>query len=239
MSRLFLVRHGQASFLEADYDKLSPLGEIQSRLLGKFWAARKIRFDRVATGPRARQKNTARIVTGAYRQARQPFPEAFVVPEFDEYDGEGLLRRALPQLLESDEKIRGLYRSFQASSAPAERSKQLQKLLEVVVIDWVNGGLVVPGIETWPEFRDRVNNGLTQFISQCGHGVTGAIFCSGGPIAIAVERALHLQPLDTLRIMWISRNASCTDFLFSGDRFTLSAFNSHPHLDDASLLTYR
>jgi broad specificity phosphatase PhoE len=239
LSRLFLVRHGQASFLEADYDKLSPLGETQSRLLGEFWAKRKMRFDHVAAGPRARQKDTARIVGEAYRDAGVSFPETIVMPEFDEYDGEVLLRRALPQLLESHETVRGLYRSFENSSTPSERSKQLQKLLEVVVIDWVNGDLVVPGVEPWPEFRARVNKGLSQFISRCGHGVSAAIFCSGGPVAIAVERALHLLPLDTLRVMWMSRNGSYTDFLYSGERFTLSAFNSYPHLDDASLLTYR
>jgi broad specificity phosphatase PhoE len=239
LSRLFLVRHGQASFLEADYDKLSPLGETQSRLLGEFWAKRKMRFDHVAAGPRARQKDTARIVGEAYRDAGVSFPETIVMPEFDEYDGEGLLRRALPQLLESNETVRGLYRLFENSSTPSERSKQLQKLLEVVVIDWVNGDLLAPGVEPWPEFHARVNKGLSQFISRCGHGVSAAIFCSGGPIAIAVERALHLLPLDTLRVMWMSRNGSYTDFLFSGERFTLSAFNSYPHLDDASLLTYR
>ena len=239
MSRLVLVRHGQASFLEADYDKLSPLGEAQSRLLGDYWAKRNVLFDRLATGPRARQKDTAKIVAESYRQAGVPFPETIVMPEFDEYDGEALLRRALPQLLESHETVRDLFRSFENSPTPSERSKQLQKLLEIIVIDWVNGDLVVPEVESWAEFRGRVNRGISQFISQCGHGARAAIFCSGGPIAIAVERALHLLPLDTLRVMWMSRNASYTDFLFSGNRFTLSAFNAFPHLDDDSLLTYR
>ncbi|MFZ3216575.1 MAG: histidine phosphatase family protein [Candidatus Acidiferrales bacterium] len=239
MSRLFLVRHGQASFLEANYDKLSPLGETQSRLLGEFWAKRNMLFGQAATGPRARQKDTARIVAESYRHASVSFPETIVMPEFDEYDGEGLLRHALPQLLESHETVRDLYRSFETLSTPSERSKQLQKLLEIIVIDWVNGDLVVPDVESWAEFRVRVNKGLSQFISQCGHGASAAIFCSGGPIAIAVERALHLSPLDTLRVMWMSHNGSYTNFLFSGDRFTLSAFNVYPHLDDASLLTFR
>jgi hypothetical protein len=37
----------------------------------------------------------------------------------------------------------------------------------------------------------------------------------------------------------MSRNASLTGFLASGERFTLSTFNAHPHLDEDSLLTYR
>ena len=38
MSRLFVIRHGQASFLADDYDQLSPLGEEQGRALGAYWA---------------------------------------------------------------------------------------------------------------------------------------------------------------------------------------------------------
>ena len=69
MSRLFLIRHGQASFLERNYDKLSPKGEQQSRMLGEYWAGLKLRFDRVYSGPRVRQRETARIVGEAYRAA--------------------------------------------------------------------------------------------------------------------------------------------------------------------------
>ncbi|MGH9676067.1 MAG: phosphoglycerate mutase family protein, partial [Candidatus Acidiferrum sp.] len=49
MGRLVLVRHGQASFLQQDYDKLSELGEKQSRLLGEYWVRHKTRFDRVCS----------------------------------------------------------------------------------------------------------------------------------------------------------------------------------------------
>jgi hypothetical protein len=37
----------------------------------------------------------------------------------------------------------------------------------------------------------------------------------------------------------MSRNASFTTFLASRERFTLSAFNAHPHLEGDALLTYR
>jgi hypothetical protein len=66
-----------------------------------------------------------------------------------------------------------------------------------------------------------------------------AIFTSGGPLSVVAQRALHLSAQDTLRIAWMARNSSFSEFLFSGDRLTLSSFNSFPHLDDDSLLTYR
>ena len=37
---MLLVRHGQASWFEENYDRLSSVGEAQSRLLGELWAAR-------------------------------------------------------------------------------------------------------------------------------------------------------------------------------------------------------
>jgi hypothetical protein len=54
-----------------------------------------------------------------------------------------------------------------------------------------------------------------------------------------MRRALHLSAEDTLRLTWMSRNASVSEFLASGERFTLSTFNAHPHLDGDGLLTYR
>ena len=38
MSTLYLIRHGQASYGEADYDRLSPRGIEQARAIGR-WAA--------------------------------------------------------------------------------------------------------------------------------------------------------------------------------------------------------
>src|SRR5437879_1752769 len=58
---MFLIRHAQASFLEGNYDKLSTIGEIQAHRLGEFWASRQMVLDRVYSGPRVRQLNTASI----------------------------------------------------------------------------------------------------------------------------------------------------------------------------------
>src|SRR5215467_9215028 len=102
MSRLFLVRHGQASFLERNYDKLSTRGEQQSRILGEYWAGLNVRFDRVFSGPRVRQRETARIVGEACKSAGVHWPEPIVLETFDEFQAELVIERSLPALLESD-----------------------------------------------------------------------------------------------------------------------------------------
>src|SRR5262249_43768905 len=106
MSRLFLVRHGQATFLESNYDKLSPRGEKQSRTLGEYWAGLGLRFDHVYSGPRVRQRETARIAGEAYESAGIPWPEPKVLESFDEFQAEIVMQRSLPALLDEDADIR-------------------------------------------------------------------------------------------------------------------------------------
>jgi broad specificity phosphatase PhoE len=239
MSRLFLVRHAQASFLEQTYDKLSALGEVQSSLLGEFWARHQLAFDRVCSGPCLRQKDTATIVAAGYRKANLAFPEIQVMPEFDEYQGEAVLEGSLSALLESDREISILHDAFQASHDPQSRRRTFQKLFEAVIEKWVDGKIPSNSVEPWRDFASRVNAGLTKFLSSAAQNERIAIFTSGGPIGLAVQRALDLTAQNTLRVSWMAQNCSFSEFLYSKDRFTMSSFNSAPHLDDPSLQTYR
>jgi broad specificity phosphatase PhoE len=239
MGTLFLVRHAQASFLEQNYDKLSKLGEKQARILGEHWARRKVLFDRVCVGPCVRQCDTLKIVGDAYGAAGLKFPEPVMLPEFDEYQAEAVLRGGLPGLLESDPCIRDLHSAFQASSDSGGQRATFQKLFAAVIGEWVRGVICPPGVETWLEFCSRVNSGLTKFLSSGGHGERVAVFTSGGPIAVAMQRALQLSPERTFEVSWMSRNSSWSEFLYSAERFTLSAFNVHGHIDDSAMLTYR
>jgi broad specificity phosphatase PhoE len=239
MSRLFLVRHAQASFLEQTYDKLSALGETQAHLLGEFWARHKLVFDRVCSGPCVRQKDTATIVAAAYRKMNLAFPDLLVMPELDEYQGEAVLESSLSALLESDREISALHNAFQASNDPQSRRRTFQKLFEAVIGKWVDGQIPTSSVEPWRDFTSRVNTGLTTFLGAGGSSERVAIFTSGGPIGVAVQRALDLSPQNTLRVSWMAQNCSFSEFLYSSDRFTMSSFNSVPHLDDSSQQTYR
>jgi broad specificity phosphatase PhoE len=239
MGRLILVRHAQASFLQQNYDKLSALGEAQACLLGEYWAQRTVIFDRVYTGPRVRQIDTAKLVSDEYRKSGLESPTPRVLPEFDEYQAEAVLERGLPQLLETRAGIRELHRAFQTSASSSQRPSNFQKLLEAVTAEWVRGTIPLPGVEPWPEFCSRVNLGLSKIVANGGRGEEVAIVTSGGPIAVAMQRALNLSPQHALQVSWMSRNCSWSEFLYAGDRFTLSAFNTHPHLNDSAMLTYR
>src|SRR5580658_2188945 len=112
MSHIILARHGQASFLGSDYDKLCAKGETQARLLGEYWSCRRVVFSSAYSGPRLRQRETARIVAEAYRSAGVDFPETVVMSEFDEYQAEAVLRKCLPQLLRENAEIKELRHAY-------------------------------------------------------------------------------------------------------------------------------
>jgi len=239
MGRLFLVRHAQASFLSQNYDQLSSTGETQARLLGEYWAQRKLSFARACSGPAARHQRTAQIVREAYQRAGLHFPRLNVIEEFGEFQGEAVLARSLPGLFDHNANIREMHIAMQNSSSDIEKRANFQRMFEAVISMWVNGEIAPDGVESWEEFCDRVHRGLSDFLAQSAKGEVSVIFTSGGPISVAMQRALHLSAPDTLRIAWMPRNCAFSEFLFSKDRFMLSTFNTFPHLDDDSLWTYR
>jgi broad specificity phosphatase PhoE len=239
MSRIILVRHAQASFLEPVYDKLCATGELQARLLGEYWARRGVFFSSACSGPRVRQVQTARMVEEAYRKLGSAFPELTVMNEFDEYPAEAVMKIGLPQMLEKSPEVNDLHRAFERAKDTDERKRSFQQMFEAVIGMWVSGELVVEDVESWQDFCARVDRGITTIVNSATPAGDSIIVTSGGPIGVAMRRALHLSHPDTLQLTWMSRNASFTEFLSSGSRFTLRAFNAHPHLEDESLLTFR
>ena len=239
MSSLFLVRHGQASFLERDYDKLSAKGEQQSRMLGEYWAGLKLGFDQVYSGPKIRQRETARLVGEAYKSAGLPWPEPVVLPEFDEFQAEIVMERSLPALIESDSDIQRMHQAFKGAQTRPEQFKTFQRIFEVVIGRWADGKLPLDGIEPWADFSARVQRGLAKFPANGKRGQRIAIFSSGGPVGVAMQRALDLSTEATLKAAWMVRNCSYSEFLFSAGRFTLSSYNATPHFTDPEFLTHR
>jgi broad specificity phosphatase PhoE len=238
VGRLLLVRHGQARFLSADYDSLSPLGGQQATLLGDYWIKLGFRFDRIYSGTHKRQRDTADLVGDAYRRAHVPCPEPILVPGLEEFYGEQVVKKCLPELLLTNEEIRTRYQAFKAAGTEGERFRQFQRVFVLICEMWIHGELKAEGIETWTDFTQRVNAAISQ-ITANSRGQHLAVFTSGGVIALALQRALTISTEHTLALAWKVRNTGWSEFLFSEGRFTLSLFNAVSHLDDTSMWTYR
>lgn len=89
MAKLFIVRHGQASFGQANYDQLSELGWQQARWLGEYFAERELNFHRVVAGDLQRQQDTAKGVLEGMAHAGI---DVSTHPGLNEYDGEMMYR---------------------------------------------------------------------------------------------------------------------------------------------------
>lgn len=239
MGVLILVRHGQASFLADDYDKLSPLGEDQARRLGAYLTRHKVIFHRVCTGLLERQRRTAQLVGEVYADAGLPWPEPELVDGLVEFQAEPLAIHLLPQLMKAEERVHSWMHSFEQSNDVAEKARFFQKAFEVLMVKWVRGDYGAHEIEPWEAFSERVNKALQSMMNGQPSGQRIVAFTSGGVTAVAVQRALQTTPEATMQLAWMLRNAALTEFLFTKGRFTLSSFNDVPHLPDPQLWTFR
>lgn len=239
MSELILVRHGQANFLGDDYDRLSERGVEQSRRLGQYWAGRRTAFDAVYTGPRLRQKGTAVEVGREMLSAGLGWPEPIVLDELDEYDSDGVLRVFVPMLARREDRIARLAEAHARASGDAERRRTFQLLFEAVTARWVRGEVESSEVESWADFTSRVEGGLRRAMAGEGKGRRIAVFTSGGPISVAVQRAVRAPSEMAIEFNWRILNASLTGVVFSGERIALDCFNALPHIDDPALRTYR
>jgi broad specificity phosphatase PhoE len=238
MSTLFLVRHGQASFLSSDYDRLSPAGEEQAKKLGLWLAKTGQRIDSVFTGPRVRQRRTAEIAGETYAASNVgAYPDPVLVPELDEYQAEDLLKRYLADV-RHDDPLAGHVRAFHEAIEFRERVRHADRLLGALLRRWVDGEVVTEGIETFAEFRARVARALDT-VTATGGGRTVLAFTSGGFIGAAVANVLRADDHAAVDLGLMCHNAAYAEIVWTGARRSLRHFNAKPHLDDPGAWTHR
>ena len=239
MSRLVIVRHGQASFLADDYDVLSPHGETQASKLGDYWTGIGLNFDAVFTGPRIRQQRTSDLAGQRLQDADLSYPDAVELPAWDEHQVDRLMLDHGPEIVEMYREIGPLLKAAQAEGTHHERAQRFQRVFEATAARWVAGDEFPAEVESWIEFRQRVNDSLTEIMRSAGRGSTVAVFTSVGPVTVALQRAVGCDDMTALTTGWRVWNCSLTEFAFSGDRFTLDRFNALPHLPNPGDWTYR
>jgi broad specificity phosphatase PhoE len=204
MSTLVLVRHAQATTFEKDSDRLSAVGEQQAIALGEFWKARNVRFDEVYSGTLKRHTRTAELAGFGQFESR---------PEFNEYDANGILG---------------------AARRDVKDNRELQKLFDEMVPQWIAGTLPFSGVETWQAFRERVQRGFRGIVEAERPSRRVVVFTSGGPIGVAVQTVVGAKEPMAMELNWRIRNCSLTEFIFTRSRVSLDTFNATPHLKEVT-----
>lgn len=230
VSTLYLIRHGQASFGTAHYDRLSALGREQVTHLREHLRMLGTAPGILWSGSLRRQIDTAAIL--AEGSGVQPQTDL----AFDEYRAEPLIKAWLAR------QATGTIAPAVLSAPHSVPAREYQRMLESAGLAWVAGELDDAAPERWPAFRARVTQGLDALLENAGRGRRIALCTSAGVIGAAVGHLLGLDDRQSLRLSWSVRNASVTTVLFDAQRSSVSTFNGLAHLERPGLeqlITYR
>jgi broad specificity phosphatase PhoE len=229
MGAIYLIRHGQASFGTGDYDQLSPLGHQQASVLGQALQLRAVKPDLVVCGSMRRHRETAEGCLAAMNlQTAQQRDAAW-----NEYDHEAVVNALHPRFVD-----KALMHTELARSANPRRA--FQDIFSEAMRRWATGRHDADYVESWQDFRSRVDGALQRLHAQLGRSQTAVVFTSGGPISAVAGRLLGLDDERTLRLNWTLANAAVTKLIYSERSLYLSSLNEHAHFEAASaLISYR
>jgi broad specificity phosphatase PhoE len=222
MSKILLVRHGQASFGADDYDNLSDLGHEQSRILGAALAARGISADLVVAGQMKRHDQTAvGVLAGSGWSG-----DVAVDGGWNEFDHVQVLGvHAEPSTVEGEDEKAAFQRWFEEATRR-----------------WTTGADEASYDEPFAAFGARVDAAMERLVSSLPHSGTAVVLTSGGAIAWTAATLLADDPAVRselwLRLNPVSVNSGVTTLVRGRRGTTLVAFNAHDHLSP-DLLTYR
>jgi broad specificity phosphatase PhoE len=214
MPIVLLVRHGQASFGSADYDRLSDLGRRQAEATGRWLRERGLRRPVAVHGSLLRQRDTAALALAAAGHEVRPRTD----PRWDEYDHIDLVRR---------------YGAAQDAPEPRS-SREFQVLLDSALTAWVEHG----DEGGWPAFTNGVGDALRELAAGLEEGQDAVVFTSAGVIAAACAQLRGTGAAGLVALNRVAVNGAVTKLAAGRSGLALLSFNEHSHLD-GDLLTYR
>jgi len=256
MINIYLIRHGQASFAEQDYDKLSKKGIEQSKILGQHWQ----KLASTETPPNRHYYSGSLL---RHEQTAEHFFEGMNEGFNNEKSGlkntpSGLITHAGFNEL-NHEDILSCYnenwRSFQqmcagiADSTSIEKSdkndKQNQQLFKQAFTQamqrWVSGDFDDEYQESWSQFKQRCLSALEDAIAQTNTIALPdeepvirkelVIFTSGGVIGVLLGHILHLDDSKMLQISQQLVNSSVSKVISTSDGLRLNYLNNYSHLE--------
>jgi broad specificity phosphatase PhoE len=237
MTTLHVIRHGKAMAGAAQYDQLHAMGQKQARLLGEHLRATSAHFDAVYCGPLARQLDTLAHMREAAGSVGAAWPPAIILAGLSEAPIEPLARHCMTERLATDVKLQAIFAEHHFGKRALGDTAFLEAVLAYVVDLWVSGAVTLPGIETAPEFGQRVRSALDQILQGGEEGRQVAVVTSNGVIGWFAGYAQSEAEAERACLLRRLFNASVSRFTEKGGRLELSAWNFIDHLVDSELRT--
>lgn len=230
MGAIYLVRHGQASFGKADYDKLSETGVEQATVLGRALRVRIPVLDAAYSGTMHRHRQTAEHCLAAFGQEA----ELRIDAGFNEFDHEEVVQRLKPAYAD-----RAMMMADMARSPNPRRA--FQQVFEEAVARWLGGQHDAEYAESWPAFKTRCVTALYNAVEGLGSSKTALAFTSGGTITAICQHLLKIPDEHAFRLNHTLANAGVTKVIYGDRGMYLSTVNEHAHFEGAlrELITYR
>lgn len=212
MAEFYTVRHGQASFGAADYDRLSDLGWRQARWLGEHWCAAGTRFDRILCGDLRRHRETAQ---GICEGMDLDVSRVELAPQLNEFDFHSVTRS---------------YGERDPQSVPGEGAgrSDYYRFLKKAMLAWAEGE--ISPVESWQAFEQRIGEAL-KLIGDSPRGAKTLVISSGGAIAMMVRQVLGAHAETVTRLNMQIKNTAVSRFFCGADSISLHSFNHVPHLE--------
>lgn len=233
MARIYLVRHGQANSLGAEYDQLTDLGHKQAFLLGEYFVRMRMEFDFVASGTLKRQKQTLDGMLNPLRSEGTCFPAPLELDELNEFDP-GLWLHIAQKIRKEDAefaKTLERYKALQSAGRPSSR-EIFYKLIQRVLKEWVEGIHDEP--YSFDQYKQKVVNVLNRIPMDAGSILLST---SSTPVAVLSGLSLRLAKADFLPLMRFISNTSLNIFEWKDGQIAPISLNSYPHIQDPDLMS--
>lgn len=225
-ARLVLLRHGQGSLGSEDYDRLSPIGREQSRLLGQRLAVELDQGWPAWSGSLRRHRQTLNALPAR--------AEAYIDPDLNEYRVAELIKNALAQAVELNLDVP----PEQAFADPVVFLQTFLDWFPVVLEEWQTGRLVDADNGTWLDFRRRVLAPIHRWQPQLQAGRDIVVVSSAGVISTLAAELLREDESWQRSLNVSLYNGSWTELeLQPGGSWRVLRLNCVEHLSPSGLVT--
>ena len=225
MTSIYLVRHGQASFGQQNYDQLSSLGEQQAQRLGESLRSRIGGFDKVYLGSMLRHRQTARHCLAQLPEERQIAESSWQVDgNWNEYDHQDILA----QLGEEFRTAASIEAYVRRQTNP---NQAFEQMFNAAMDRWLSGKHDSDYVESWNHYRSRITKALEAVVADSAGAQRVAVFSSGGPISVVSQRLLGVPAEQVMQVNWTLVNCGVTKLVSTSSRLFVSTLNDHSHFE--------